>query len=78
MKAKHSSINDVRGIGLLIAIEFKEDIAGDVMKACLERGFMINLIKPNTLRVIPPLIIKRVEVEEGLGVLEEVLTEMAK
>jgi len=78
MKAKHSSINDVRGIGLLIAIEFKEDIAGDVMKACLERGFMINLIKPNTLRVIPPLIIKRVEVEEGLGVLEEVLTEMGK
>jgi len=78
MKAKHSSINDVRGIGLLIAIEFKEDIAGDVMKACLERGFMINLIKPNTLRVIPPLIIKRVEVDEGLGVLEEVLTEMGK
>jgi predicted acetylornithine/succinylornithine family transaminase len=78
MKAKHSSINDVRGIGLLIAIEFKENIAGDVMKACLERGFMINLIKPNTLRVIPPLIIKRVEVEEGLGVLEEVLTEMGK
>jgi len=78
MKANHSSIADVRGVGLLIAIEFKEDIAGDVMKTCLERGFMINLIKPNTLRVIPPLIIKKAEVDEGLGVLAEVLAAMGK
>ncbi len=78
MKANHASIAEVRGVGLLIAIEFKEDIAGDVMKACLERGFMINLIKPNTLRVIPPLIIRRADVDEGLGVLGAVLTGMKK
>jgi acetylornithine/N-succinyldiaminopimelate aminotransferase len=78
MKAKHSSITDVRGVGLLIAIEFKEDIAGDVMKACLEKGFMINLIKPNMLRVIPPLIITRADVNLGLGILDEVLTGMGK
>jgi acetylornithine/N-succinyldiaminopimelate aminotransferase len=78
LKEKHSVIVDVRGIGLLIAIEFKEDIAGDVMKACLEKGFMINLIKPNMLRVIPPLIITRADINEGLGVLDEVLTSMKK
>jgi acetylornithine/N-succinyldiaminopimelate aminotransferase len=78
IKEKHASIADVRGIGLLLAIEFKEDIAGDVMKACLAKGFMINLLKPNLLRVIPPLIITRADVNEGLGVLDQVLTEMKK
>jgi acetylornithine/N-succinyldiaminopimelate aminotransferase len=78
LKEKYGVISDVRGIGLLIAIEFNQDIAGEVMKACLERGFMINLIKPNTLRVIPPLIITRADVDEGLGVLDQVLSGMKK
>jgi acetylornithine/succinyldiaminopimelate/putrescine aminotransferase len=78
LKQKHSVIADVRGIGLLIAVEFKEEIAGAVMKACLEKGFMINLLKPNLLRVIPPLIITRAEVDEGLGILDEVLEGMGK
>ena len=70
LKEKYGVISDVRGLGLLIAIEFNQDIAEDVMYACLERGLMINLIKPNTLRVIPPLIITRADVDEGLGVLD--------
>jgi 4-aminobutyrate aminotransferase-like enzyme len=76
VKKKHAVIADVRGRGLLIAIEFNKDIAEAVMYGCLAKGFMINHLKANTLRVIPPLIITKAEADEGIRKLDEVLTEM--
>jgi acetylornithine/N-succinyldiaminopimelate aminotransferase len=76
IKNKHNVIADVRGRGLLIALEFKEDIAEKVMYACLERGLVINYLKPNLLRVIPPLIINKDDIKEGMQVLDEALTSL--
>jgi acetylornithine/N-succinyldiaminopimelate aminotransferase len=76
VKKKHAAIADVRGRGLLIAIEFDKDIAEAVMYGCLAKGFMINHLKANTLRVIPPLIITKAEADEGIRKLDEVLSEM--
>ncbi len=78
MKNKHSIIADVRGCGLLIAVEFNKDIAESAMYACLERGLVINLLKPNMLRVIPPLIISQAEVDEGTRILDDALTAINK
>jgi len=44
-----------------------------VMYACLERGLVINHLKPNLLRVIPPLIIKKADVDEGIQILDQAL-----
>ena len=77
MKKKYPFIADVRGRGLLIGVEFNRDMAEAVMYACLERGLLINLLKANLLRVIPPLIIRKSEADEGLRILDEVLAEMA-
>jgi acetylornithine/N-succinyldiaminopimelate aminotransferase len=74
LKSKHSTISDVRGCGLLIAVEFKSDIAEKITYACLDKGLVINFLKPNMLRVIPPLIITRSEVDEGIRILDEVLS----
>jgi acetylornithine/N-succinyldiaminopimelate aminotransferase len=76
IKNKHNIIKNVRGRGLLIALEFKEDIAEKVMYACLERGLVINYLKPNLLRVIPPLIINKDDIKEGMQVLDEALTSL--
>ena len=73
LQKKHSVITDVRGKGLLIGVELAEDIAESVMYACLERGLVINYLKANFLRVIPPLIITKAEVDEGLKILDEAL-----
>jgi acetylornithine/N-succinyldiaminopimelate aminotransferase len=73
LKKKHTCISDVRGKGLLIGIEFSKDIAEAVMYACLEKGLVINHLKPNMLRVIPPLIITRYEVDEGMQILDAAL-----
>jgi len=71
---KFQFITDVRGCGLLIAIEFSSDIAGSIVKACLDKGLLVNRVKPNTLRFMPPLTITNSEVDEVADILGEVLS----
>ena len=78
MKRKFPFITDVRGRGLLVAMEFSSDIAQPVLMACLERGLLVNRLKPNAVRFIPPLIIGKPEVDEALGILDKALASVAK
>ncbi|MDM8000054.1 MAG: aspartate aminotransferase family protein [Dehalococcoidia bacterium] len=78
LKAKHRSIVDVRGQGLLWAVEFKEDMAEEIMLRCIEKGLLINKLKPNAIRLIPPLIITKGDVDEAVGILGKVLAGEAK
>lgn len=78
LKPKFPFITDVRGCGLLVAMEFNSDIAQSLVIACLERGLLVNKLKPNALRCIPPLIIGSEEVDEALVILEGALGSVAK
>jgi len=70
LKDRHESIIDVRGIGLLLAMKIKVD--GDkVVKACMDKGFLINCIQGNILRFIPPLIIGKEEIDSLTACLDE-------
>jgi len=76
MKPKFQLITDVRGRGLLVAMEFESDIAQPLVMACLERGLLVNKLKPNAVRFIPPLIIGNKEVDEALGILDSALSSL--
>ena len=73
LKSKYNFVTDVRGRGLLLAIEFDREIADDVLKACLENGLLVNRVKPNALRFMPPLNIGSAEVDEAVNILDKVL-----
>lgn len=73
LKARHSCITEVRGMGLLLAIQFDREMAAQVLSACLERSLLVNAVKPNALRFMPPLIIGQSEVDEALSALDEAL-----
>lgn len=75
MKGQFDFITDVRGQGLLIALEFSGDIAERVVLACLDKGLLVNQVKPNALRFMPPLIITEKEVDKAVNILFEVLKE---
>jgi len=45
-----------------------------MVKTCLDKGLLVNRVKPNTLRFMPPLTIGNSEVDEVLGILDEVLS----
>ena len=77
MKEKFQFITDVRGCGLLVAMEFSSDIAQPLVMACLDRGLLVNRVKPNALRFMPPLTIGNEDVDEALGILDKVLSSMA-
>jgi len=74
LQKKFQFITDVRGRGLLLAIEFDRDIGQDVLNACLENGMLVNRLKPNAIRLIPPLIIGNEEVDRALGILDKALS----
>ncbi len=75
LKQQFDFITDVRGRGLLIALEFSNDIGEAVTLACLRKGLLVNQVKPNALRFMPPLIITQKEVDQALNILFEVLKE---
>ncbi|MDH5696006.1 MAG: aspartate aminotransferase family protein [Dehalococcoidia bacterium] len=74
LKQKFQFITDVRGRGLLVAMEFDSDIAQSLVMTCLEGGLLVNRVKPNALRFMPPLIIGNEEVDEALGILDSALS----
>ena len=76
LKAKHESIVDVRGMGLLLGMKLK--IEGDtIVNSCMEKGFLINCIQGNILRFIPPLIIEKEEIDALMVCLDEIFLNLA-
>ena len=76
LKAKHPFITEVRGRGLLAAVQFDRDIGQDVLNRCLETGVLINRVKPNAIRIMPPLVITAKEIDIGLARLDKALSGM--
>ncbi len=74
LKAKFHFITEVRGRGLLLAIEFAGNFAEEVVLECLQEGLLVNRVKPNAVRFLPPLIIAEKEVDRALGILDKVLS----
>lgn len=79
LKEKYPCISDVRGIGLMVAIEFSHedgspapDIWTKVKKGCLERHMLtLNCgVNGNGMRFATPLNVKKEEIDEGLSILE--------
>jgi acetylornithine/N-succinyldiaminopimelate aminotransferase len=67
-------IREVRGAGLLRAVEFTSPIAAVVQSELLQRGFISNAAQPNVLRIAPPLVISREDVEAFVNELRAVLS----
>ena len=72
---KKNSIINVRGIGLMIGIEFdtKENRDTKLMQL-FKKGLLLLPAGQKAMRVIPPLIITDEEVEEGLDLMDQVLS----
>jgi len=80
MKNKYEIIGDVRGIGLMIGIEFvkskktKEpaaDLSTDVANECFRNGLMLLTCGKSVVRFIPPLIISQHTVDQALDIFEK-------
>lgn len=73
LKDKHPVIEAVRGKGLLIGVQLSVPGAS-VVSACMEKGFLVNCIQENVLRLAPPLVISREEVDGLVQCLDDILS----
>jgi len=77
LRQQFDFITEVRGRGLLIALEFSQEIAEGLLMACFNRGLLVNRVKPNAVRFMPPLIITEKEVDRAVAILRDALKEKA-
>ena len=70
LRARQPLIREVRGRGLLIGVELKEEVAREVLDDLRDRGLIANALTPRTLRFIPPLIVSQEEVDEAIEILD--------
>ena len=74
LKAKHASIHEVRGLGLMQCIELDSiELAKAVVRQLLERGIIINRTHDTVLRFLPPYIIERNHVDRVISALHAAL-----
>jgi acetylornithine/N-succinyldiaminopimelate aminotransferase len=74
MKEKTDLITDIRGMGLILGIQFSRG-AKDIIAKCLEKHLLLIAAGSDVIRLVPPLTISIEELEIGLAILEEAILE---
>lgn len=74
----HRLVAEVRGEGLLLALALRRPIAGHVVKAALQAGFIVNAVAPDAIRLSPPLVLTAEQVEGFLDALPGILDAAAE
>ncbi|MEA3560671.1 MAG: acetylornithine transaminase, partial [Candidatus Omnitrophota bacterium] len=77
LKGQYPVIKEIRGRGLMIGIELHRECKS-LTAECLKRGLLINCTQGNVLRLMPPLIVAKKDVNKALGILDEGLKSLPK
>ena len=67
------AVVEVRGTGLLVAVQLAGDRAGDVVNTARERGLLVNNVTPSVIRLCPPLTITSDDVDRAVAILADTL-----
>ncbi len=87
MKEDYEIIGDVRGIGLMIGIEFVKDKKGKepnpevrdkVQLKCFDRGLLLLPSGESTIRIIPPLTVRKSTIDSGMDIFEDAVREVSR
>ncbi|MCL5949402.1 MAG: aspartate aminotransferase family protein [Candidatus Bathyarchaeota archaeon] len=74
LQAKHKIIKEVRGLGLMLGVELRFDVLNVILKA-LGRGVLVLDAGRTVVRLLPPLVIEKVQIDKALSVVDTVLGE---
>jgi acetylornithine/N-succinyldiaminopimelate aminotransferase len=71
--AKYDFIDSPRGMGLMRAVHVSHGLAPVIVAQALEQGLLLNSVAPDTLRMIPPLVLSEKDVDEATVMLDNTL-----
>jgi acetylornithine/N-succinyldiaminopimelate aminotransferase len=71
--SRELGLGEVRGQGLLLALDLNQPIASSVVDVALALGLLINAPRPSVLRFMPALNVSRAEMDQMTGILREAI-----
>ena len=74
LQVKHKIIKEVRGLGLMLGMELRYDVRNVILKAA-EKGVLVLDAGRTVVRLLPPLVIEKEQINRAVSVLDEVLGE---
>jgi len=77
LKQKHSIIDHVRSVGLMIGVQLTSP-GSQIVDKCLDKGLRINCTQQTVLRFMPPMIVTKSQIDQAVDILDNVLTEEVK
>ncbi|MFA5146291.1 MAG: aspartate aminotransferase family protein [Candidatus Omnitrophota bacterium] len=75
LKSKYRVIKEVRNMALVVGVELHAK-GDDVYKACLKEGLLINSTQETVLRIMPPITVKKTEIDRAIGILDRVFSRL--
>jgi predicted acetylornithine/succinylornithine family transaminase len=70
-------ITEIRGKGLIWAIELDRAASERAVGLCLEAGLLANAVKPNAIRLVPPFTVSEAELDKAVEILEDALAKVS-
>jgi acetylornithine/N-succinyldiaminopimelate aminotransferase len=71
LQSRQPQIVATRGVGLMIAVDLRDEVAPNVVKAALANGMILNNTSAKTVRMVPPLILNQADADEAVSILEQ-------
>ena len=66
-------VTEVRGMGLLVGLVLDGDFAADVKHDAFDKKLLMSVVKPNVIRMVPPLVVTKAEIDEACDIIESIL-----
>jgi predicted acetylornithine/succinylornithine family transaminase len=73
LRETHAGVAEVRGKGLLLAVGLKSESAERLTLECLQQGLIVNQVRPNAIRLTPPLTLSEAEVDEAVAIIDKAM-----
>lgn len=74
LQAKHKSVKEVRGLGLMLGMESRFDVLNILLKS-IEKGVLVLDAGKTVVRFLPPFVITKEQIDKAITVLDSVLEE---
>lgn len=78
MEDRFALVTEVRGRGLLLAIGLSYEASAEIVGRCRDRGLLVNNVRPDAVRLMPPLTVTADEIDRAADILEGVLEELSR
>ena len=66
-------VKEVRGMGLLVGMVLDGEFAADVKHDAFDKKLLMSVVKPDVIRMVPPLVVTKAEIDKACEIIESIL-----